>query len=145
VTADHVFEIVNLVALASWVLLALSPWLPRAARGVASVATGTAVPVFLAFVYVALIALNWKGSEGGFSSLREVRALFANSWLLLAGWTHYLAFDLLVGNWEVRDARTRGISPVLVVPCLLLTFLFGPAGWLLYVIMRSSRPSTPAA
>jgi hypothetical protein len=60
VTADHVFEIVNLVALASWVLLALSPWLPRAARGVASVATGTAVPVFLAFVYVALIALNWK-------------------------------------------------------------------------------------
>jgi hypothetical protein len=63
---------------------------------------------------------------------------------LLEGWTHCLAFDLLVGNWEARDARTRGISPVLVVPYLLLTFLFGPAGWL-YVIMRSSRPSTPAA
>jgi hypothetical protein len=45
---------------------------------------------------------------------------------------HYLCFDLLTGAWEVQDARARGIPHPLVVPCLVLTFLFGPAGWLLY-------------
>jgi hypothetical protein len=58
---------------------------------------------------------------------------------MVAGWTHYLAFDLLVGNWEMRDATARGIPYALVLPCLVLTFLFGPAGWLLYVIVRLFR------
>jgi hypothetical protein len=64
--------------------------------------------------------------------------LFANRWLLLAGWVHYLVFDLLVGRWEVLDARDRQISHAVVIPCLLLTFMFGPAGWLLYVGIRSA-------
>ena len=59
-----------------------------------------------------------------------------NPWLLLAGWLHYLAFDLLIGTWEVRDARERGIPHVVVVPCLVLTFMLGPAGWLLYLALR---------
>jgi hypothetical protein len=68
--------------------------------------------------------------------LSSVAMLFSNPWLLLAGWTHYLAFDLFIGSWEVRDARDRGLPHLLVVPCLALTFLFGPAGWLLYLTMR---------
>jgi Domain of unknown function (DUF4281) len=56
----------------------------------------------------------------------------------LAGWTHYLVFDLLVGNWEVQDARAGSVPYLIVLPCLVLTFLFGPAGWLLYVTARSS-------
>jgi ABA4-like protein len=60
---------------------------------------------------------------------------------LLAGWTHYLAFDLFIGGWEVRDAQARGIPHLLVVPALVLTFLFGPAGLLLYLAIRSWRRS----
>ena len=90
-------------------------------------------------LYTAIaLSLFWR-SPGGFSSLAEVATLFSNPWLLLAGWLHYLAFDLLMGSWEVEDARERGIPHVMGVPCLLLTFLFGPAGWLLYMIMRSIR------
>ena len=95
-----------------------------------------AVPAILAAVYVAIIATKWAGSSGGFSSLSAVAMLFSNPWLLLAGWTHYLAFDLFIGSWEVRDARDRGLPHLLVLPCLALTFLFGPAGWLLYLTMR---------
>src|SRR5215831_3015326 len=76
---------------------------------------------------------------GGFSTLAGVGTLFSNPWLLLAGWMHYLAFDLLVGSWELEDAAERGIPHWIVVPCLLLTFMFGPAGWLLYRIVRSIR------
>ncbi len=135
-TPEQIFSVVNLLALAGWVLLAVLPgktWVPKA------IAAGV-IPV-LAVIYTGLIAFNWRGSDGGFGSLAEVARLFANPWLLLAGWTHYLAFDLFVGSWEVRDARSLGISHWLVVPCLFLTFMFGPVGWLLYTIIRTTRTS----
>jgi hypothetical protein len=83
--------------------------------------------------------VQWARSDGGFESLEPVARLFANRWLLLAGWVHYLAFDLFVGSWEVRDARSHNIPHWLVLPCLFLTFLFGPAGWLLYMAVRAVR------
>lgn len=136
-SANELFSIVNLVALGAWVLLAASPWLPAVATRI----TGSIVPAALAAVYAVVVAANWAGSEGGFSSLPDVVALFGNPWMLLAGWVHYLAFDLLVGNWEMRDATERGVPYALVLPCLVLTFLFGPVGWLLYLGARRVRRS----
>jgi hypothetical protein len=81
----------------------------------------------------------WGRSSGGFATLADVASLFSNRWLLLAGWIHYLAFDLLIGHWEVRDAQSRNIPHLLVVPSLALTFLFGPAGWLFYLVLRAVR------
>jgi hypothetical protein len=133
-TPDQIFDLSNSVAFATWVMLALSPWIPHALTTARAV-----VPAVLAALYAVLIAANWAGSEGGFSSLADVAALFSNPWLLLAGWVHYLAFDLLVGTWEVSDARSRGVPHLLVVPCLALTFLFGPAGWLLYMVLRGTK------
>jgi hypothetical protein len=134
-TPEQSFSVLNLVALIAWILLVV---LPRQ-RWITDVISGVAVPAMLAAAYLALIAMNWRGSSGGFATLGDVARLFSNPWLLLAGWTHYLAFDLLIGSWEVRDARARGIHHGLVVPCLILTFLFGPAGWLLYIAVRSAR------
>ncbi len=100
-------------------------------------AVAVAVPVVLAAIYSAIVALRFFGAQGGFSSLADVALLFSNPWMLLAGWIHYLAFDLLIGTWEARDVRDRGIPHLLVLPCLTGTFLFGPAGWLLYLGVRS--------
>ena len=138
-TPNQAFDILNLIAIAAWVLLMLSPRLPRWT----STITGAAVPGLFATVYTAIVITRWAGSDGGFSSLPDVAALFSNPWILLAGWTHYLAFDLLVGNWEMHDAQRRGVPYILVLPCLVLTFLFGPAGWLLYGIVRSTRGAEP--
>ena len=66
-------------------------------------------------------------------------ALFTSPEIALAGWVHYLAFDLLVGAWEVRTARREAIPHLLVLPCLVLTFLFGPAGFLLFLGIRAAR------
>jgi Domain of unknown function (DUF4281) len=130
---NQIFSIVNFLALGCWLLLAVLP----GKKWVSAVAAGVAVPALFAAIYSVIIALTFSSAEGGFSSLSDVAALFRNPWLLLAGWIHYLAFDLLVGTWETRDARERGISHLLVLPCLVLTFLFGPAGWLLYLGVRS--------
>ena len=132
-TPELVFSMANLTALLSWGLLVV---LPRR-RWVADTVAGAAVPALLAAVYIALVATNWGSSSGGFSTLANVALLFANPWMLLAGWVHYLCFDLLIGCWEVRDAQARGVPHLLVVPCLVLTFMFGPAGWLLYQVIRS--------
>jgi hypothetical protein len=134
---EQLFSILNLVALLSWGLLALFP----GRRIVTHVIAGTAVPALLAAIYAAIIVFAWTSSSGGFSSLADVAALFTNRWLLLAGWTHYLAFDLLIGGWEVRDARDRGVPHLFVLPCLVVTFLFGPAGWLLYRGLRATYES----
>ena len=107
---EQLFSILNFVALIAWILLAV---LPRQ-RWITEVIAGMAVPALLAAAYTVLIATSWRGSAGGFSTLGDVALLFSNPWLLLAGWTHYLAFDLLIGAWEVRDARSRAITHWLV-------------------------------
>jgi len=134
-TPEQLFGLANLVALLAWVALILLPRVPAITRLV----SGLIVPGLLAVTYVILLAVNW-GGPGGFGSLTAVAQLFDNRWMLLAGWIHYLAFDLLVGTWEVQDARERGLAHLLLVPCLLLTFMFGPAGWLLYQGVRRFAP-----
>lgn len=140
-TPEQIFSVVNLVALISWVALVVLPGVRAVTRAI----TGLAVPLLLAVVYCALIGSHW-GAPGGFSSLAAVSQLFAEPWLLLAGWVHYLAFDLLVGTWEAQDARARGVPHLAVIPCLALTFMFGPAGWLLYqAVRRFRRPAAAGA
>jgi hypothetical protein len=134
-TAEQLFSTLNLIAVAGWLLLV---FLPRMRW------TSTVVPIVMpslfAVVYVVLKAATLTRSEGGFSSLASVRTLFDNPWLLLAGWTHYLAFDLFIGGWEVRDSQRHSIPHLLIVPALVLTFLFGPAGLLLYLTIRWFAP-----
>jgi hypothetical protein len=65
--------------------------------------------------------------------------LFTQPEIALAGWVHYLAFDLLIGAWIARMARAEGISHLLVLPLVALTFLFGPAGYLAFTLLRASR------
>lgn len=133
-TAEQVFSIVSTAALAAWLLLVFLPrwrWTEHV--------TGLVVPVALAMTYLAIVVVNIGDSSGDFQSLAGVAALFANPWVLLGGWIHYLAFDLLVGTWEVRDATSRGIPHWMVVPCLVLTFLLGPIGWLLYQGVRGYK------
>jgi hypothetical protein len=131
-TPDQVFAIANGTAPIVWLLLALFP----RRRFVTETVVGTAVPAALAVAYTAIVAAVWGDAQGSFASLAGVAALFGHPWLLLAGWLHYLAFDLLVGRWEVLDAQAHGVPHWWVVPCLAVTLMFGPAGWLLYRAVR---------
>lgn len=131
-TADQIFQACNTLALLGWLVLVLFGW----KRWASSFITAVLLPLLFAVIYSALLLTHWGGSSGNFNSLAGVAALFSNPWLLLAGWVHYLAFDLFVGSWEARDALTHQIPHIVVVPCLLLTFFFGPAGLLLYMLLR---------
>ncbi|MDX6272214.1 MAG: hypothetical protein QOD28_3437 [Acidobacteriota bacterium] len=129
---ETIFAVCNNVAIAGWLLLVFLPRWKWTARFIAA----CVLPLALAVVYLLIVVTHFGGSEGGFGSLAAVGLLFRNPHALLAGWIHYLAFDLFVGAWEVRDARRLGIHHLLVVPCLALTFLLGPIGLLLYFVLR---------
>ncbi|OGF21583.1 MAG: hypothetical protein A2V63_00115 [Candidatus Eisenbacteria bacterium RBG_19FT_COMBO_70_11] len=122
-----------MLVLPGWLLLVVAPGWRRTTRLIA----GVLIPLLLAALYVYLVVTHLFGAEGGFGTLADVSLLFQNPYLLLAGWVHYLALDLFVAAWEVRDARRLGIPHLLVIPCLALTFLFGPAGLLLYILLRA--------
>jgi hypothetical protein len=128
---DQLFQLANPLALLGWIALAAHPLAPRLTQGIA-----LAIPLLLSLLYTGLILAHWAGAEGGFGSLDEVQRLFTQAPVALAGWVHYLAFDLFVGAWIARTARAEGIAHWMVIPCLIPTFLFGPAGLLAFAILR---------
>lgn len=132
---DLLFSTANLLALSGWVVLALSPLSPRWSDRI----SGWAIPLILSVGYTALILAFWSRATGGFDTLPNVMALFDQPQIALAGWVHYLAFDLFVGAWIARTARTERIAHLIVLPCLALTFLFGPAGFLTFSALRLAR------
>jgi hypothetical protein len=134
---DTVFQLASTAALLGWLGLLLSPpgvpWARAAWR-----ISGRLLPLALSVLYVAMLAAHWRG-QGGFGSVAEVRALFDVPGVLVAGWVHYLAFDLFVGGWIAERGAALGLPHWQLVPVLLLTFLFGPAGLLAFVVLRALR------
>lgn len=128
--AASVFRVANIAAMLGWVLMALLPrW-----RGTELVVHRGVLPLLLSVLYLGLFVVQsvTGGAEGGFGSLAGVKQLFSNDWVLLAGWVHYLAFDMFVGSWVLQDSWRRGISHWLMLPILFFTFMLGPIGFLAY-------------
>ncbi len=130
----QLFSICNMVALPFWLALILIPDNKWVKNGI------TAIALLLAVVYIFQIPTFFSIEEGGFGSLEEVMILFKNEKAVLAGWIHYLVFDLLIGRWIATDASSKGISKFLVAPCLLCTLMFGPVGFLLYTALKYFYP-----
>lgn len=130
---EQVFSLASLAAMIGWIVLALTPIRRPFMLGLAR-----CIGVGLAVAYAVQLGLSWGRSDGGFGSLAEVKRLFSVDGVLLAGWIHYLAFDLWVGAWEVEDAHRRGLNHWLLLPSLFLTFMFGPVGLLSYLVLRGA-------
>ncbi|MDO1446002.1 ABA4-like family protein [Rhodocytophaga aerolata] len=132
-SAEVLFSICSTLVLPQWLLLIFAPrW-----KWTKWLRDTYSIPLLLAVVYGYLIAAHMgEAPDSGFSSLTQVKNLFANDFLLLAGWIHYLAFDLVVGSWISKDAQQQGMSHLVVVPCLFFTFMLGPIGFLLYQLSK---------
>lgn len=134
---EQIFSLASTAALVGWACLI---FLPRHRLVIGGLRYG--LIGVLSVVYTVLIMLFFFRIEGGgFNSIGEVRALFLSDAGLLAGWIHYLAFDLFVGMWIAAEADRTGMSRVLQAPLLVATFMFGPIGLLLYLVSRAIQPA----
>lgn len=132
---DTMFTLLNLSVLPFWALMIFLPFLKVTDALVHSVLA----PIVLGVTYAWLFATALAGAmpEGaGFSSLDALMKAFSVKQVVVAGWAHYLVFDLFIGAWEARDAQRAGLNHFALIPCLIVTFLVGPIGLLLYLMVR---------
>ena len=131
---ETVFSFASFIAMFGWLLLVVLPGDPRV-----KLLTGIIIPLTLSLIYLVFIFLHFGEAPGGFGSLADVKLLFGKDELLLAGWVHYLAFDLFIGAWESRDSQRLGIPRLVMVPCYVMTFMLGPIGLLFYFAIRTAK------
>lgn len=146
---DTIFALANGLALLMWIVLIALPRKPVAEAAVFYAGVG-----LLCLAYVLLIAMvlggvvdpvdTGAGEGGSFTTIEGVRSLFATDGGVTIGWIHYLAFDLFAGIWIAKDADHKGFSRLLQAPVLLLTFVAGPAGLLLWFAIREKRARAAA-
>lgn len=107
---------------------------------------------FLIGVVIVVLALVYTGlnfsnpivqTMKDFSNFEGVMRIFRNESLVNAAWVHFLAFDLFVAVWMKKDSLRRGISHAWVLPALILSCVFGPLGYLVYLLIRRIRSKTP--
>jgi len=135
-TPATIFSIANALVLPMWLLMLIAPkW------KVTNFLTGyKLIPIALSLIYVFYVFTGlFQTGMPDFGSLDSVMQLFTDEKAVLAGWIHYLAFDLLVGMWMLQENKKLGIHQLLMVPCLLGAFMFGPLGFLLFIIIKSTK------
>jgi hypothetical protein len=137
---NQVFSTASTAAMIGWMALIVLPRWPAlmALLRFGLIGALSLLYAVLAFVYF------FRAEGGGFGSIADVRALFQSDPVLVLGWVHYLAFDLFVGLWIAEKADLARVSRLLQAPVLLLTFLFGPAGLVVFYLAQGvSRVPVP--
>ena len=140
-TAQSFFQITNTLALFAWIALVLFP----GKKLVSGLLCAVVVPGVLALAYAAVI--GWRLAANGpppgdVMTLAGLRDAFGDDWVFAAAWTHYLVFDMVVGAWIARDSVNLGVPWPLRTVALLLTFLAGPMGFLVYILARAGLRRT---
>ncbi|MBK6518931.1 MAG: DUF4281 domain-containing protein [Polyangiaceae bacterium] len=136
---DAIFLVCNYSVVPFWLALVFAPRSKWAARLVHS-----ALPAALLVpAYALLLWGDDPGPQGAsFFTLAGVRRIFTSDRTIIACWIHYLVFDLFVAAWQARDAARRGIGHLWTVPCLVMTLLFGPVGFGLFLALRAWKTRT---
>ena len=135
-TPSTVFSIAGAIAMPMWILMIFLPkW--KVTRFLIDFKI---IPIVLSLIYTVYITLALQtGGMMDFGSLSSVMNLFTEEQAVLTGWVHYLAFDLVVGMWMLDQNKELKINSLLMAPCLFGTFMFGPVGFLLFVIFKSFK------
>ena len=135
-TPTAVFSIANMMVMPMWILMIFLPkW-----KVTQFLINYKVIPLVLSLLYVIYVIMAIQiGGMMDFGSLASVMNLFTEEHAVLAGWIHYLAFDLLIGMWMLDQNKELKLNQLVVAPCLLGTFMFGPLGFLIFMGCKSLK------
>jgi Domain of unknown function (DUF4281) len=134
---NQLFKIATAIAMAGWVLIIAAPGWVLTEKVISTGVTGL-LAVLYVYLLVGARSLDTEPVRGSFGSLKGVINLFKSPRVILAGWVHFLAFDLMVALWIRANAAPLGFSHWWLIPIYLLTLMFGPAGLLAYLLVRAT-------
>ena len=83
-----------------------------------------------------LIGYDFDGNFTLYLGLSELSRLFEDHLYIMIFWTHFVAINLFIGGWIVKDSQKFSINKVLMSVPLIVTYLIGPIGLFLYWIIR---------
>jgi hypothetical protein len=134
--SETLFQVSNILVLPFWLLMIVLPHWRWTQRIIASpwIAAPTAL-IYAILVVPSAAALLPALAQ---PTLAGIAALLGTPEAAAIAWAHFLTFDLLAGRWAYLDSRAREISAWIMAPVLLLTFLLGPLGFLLYLLVCST-------
>ena len=137
-TIETLYMWVNLGVLPFWFILIIFPQSHLSRIFVTSI-----FPFFiLSGVYIFILYKSYLTGydfDGNFTlylGLRELSRLFEDHLYIMIFWTHFIAINLFIGGWIVKDSQKFSINKVLLAIPLIFTYLIGPIGLFLYWIIR---------
>ena len=137
-TIETLYMWINLGVLPFWFILIVFPQSHLSRIFVTSI-----FPFFiLSGVYILilyksyLIGYDFDENFGLYLGLSELSRLFEDHLYIMIFWTHFIAINLFIGGWIVKDSQKFSINKVLMALPLIVTYLIGPIGLFFYWIIR---------
>ena len=137
-TIETLYMWINLGILPFWFILIIFPDSHLSKIFVTSI-----FPILiLAGVYIFilyksyLIGYDFISNFTLYLGLNELSRLFEDHLYLMIFWTHFIAINLFIGGWIVKDSQKFSINKVLLAFPLIFTYLLGPIGLFLYWVIR---------
>ena len=137
-TIETLYMWINLGVLPFWFILIVFPQSHLSRIFVTSI-----FPFFIlsgVYIFVLyksyLIGYDFDGNFSLYLGLNELSRLFEDHLYIMIFWTHFIAINLFIGGWIVKDSQKFSINKVLMAVPFFVTYLIGPIGLILYWIIR---------
>ena len=137
-TIETLYMWINLGVLPFWFILIIFPQSHLSRIFVTSIFPFLILSgVYIFILYKSfLTGYDFNGNFTLYLGLSELSRLFEDHLYIMIFWTHFIAINLFMGGWIVKDSQKFSINKVLLALPLITTYLIGPIGLFLYWIIR---------
>ncbi len=137
-TIEMLYYWVNFGVLPFWLLLIFFPHSHLCRYFVTSI-----FPIFVlsgTYIFVLyksyLNSYDFMGNFNLYLGISDISFLFSDKNFLMMFWIHFIAINLFIGGWIVKDSQKLSINKFVLIIPLVVTYLIGPLGLFLYWLIR---------
>mgnify|MGYP001218446445 FL=1 len=137
-TIEILYFWINLGVLPFWLILIFFPQSNLSRYFVTSI-----FPILLlSIAYIFMIYKSYLSSYEFLTNfdlylnISNLSNLFSNETFLILFWIHFISINLFTGGWIVKDSQKFGINKIILFLPLIITYLIGPLGLLIYWLIR---------
>ena len=137
-TIEILYFWVNLGVLPFWFILIFLPQ-----SNICRIFTTSIFPILLlSGAYIFMLYIMFQNNYDFLSNfelylgINRLTDLFSNNSFLIIFWIHFVSINLFVGGWIVKDSLKFNMNKVLLFFPLIITYLIGPLGIVVYWIIK---------